>query len=80
MDAEIFHNYLNEYGERIQRVGDMELNLDYWDCECEGAWIHPITHSICETCGAEQVEWPSSRENEVKYHLDEQRDWRCFKV
>lgn len=79
METEIFHDYLNKYGERIQLLGAMELNLDYWDCECENCWIHPIAQARCETCGADQEDWPSSRENEVEYHLDEQREWRCFR-
>jgi len=57
---------LNAYGERLEYVGDIMLNLDYWDCECENNFIHPISQPMCNICGSEQEESPSSRENEVK--------------
>lgn len=42
------------------------LNLDYWDCECEKEYIHPISQLSCCACGSLQEESPSSRDSEVQ--------------
>ena len=54
------------YGETIETVGDIVLNLSYWDCECGGNFIHTIKEKECIVCGATQEESPNSREKEVK--------------
>ncbi len=56
---------LNSHGERLECVGEITLNLEYWDCECERNFIHPIFESKCPVCDSEQEESPASRENEV---------------
>lgn len=56
----------NIYGHRIETVGDISLNLEYWDCECTGRkYIHSISENECEVCMSIQDECPSSREDEV---------------
>lgn len=65
MNNEILHDYLNLHNERIQKCGDIILNLDYWDCECDDNYIHPIAIQVCNRCSAHQDENPSSREAEV---------------
>lgn len=60
---------LNERNARIQYIGDIVLNLDYWDCECEEKFIHSINQQRCDICGSDQEESPSSRENEVRLLL-----------
>ncbi len=69
MNSENFHDSLNEYNEKIQYVGDIVLNLDYWDCECEHNYIHPIKRQVCKKCDSTQEDSPSSRENEVKQYV-----------
>lgn len=56
----------NSLGERLQYIGDILLNLDYWDCECDKKFIHSIGLEKCDICGYEQNECPSSRESEVQ--------------
>ena len=56
----------NAHNERIEIFPDMILNLEYWDCECEKDFIHPISQKDCVVCGSLQEESPSSRENEVE--------------
>jgi hypothetical protein len=68
-NSTVYHDSLNDYNERLQRTGDIILNLDYWDCECESNFIHPISQQMCDICGAIQEESPSSRENEVQLLL-----------
>ena len=46
MSATVWRNAINQYGERIQFLGSITLNLDYWDCECLGNYIHPITQLV----------------------------------
>ncbi|MDA8338919.1 MAG: hypothetical protein M0Z70_06425 [Nitrospiraceae bacterium] len=65
MNSTGYHDSLNDHGERLQGIGDIILNLDYWDCECENNFIHPISQQRCDSCGSVQEECPSSRENEV---------------
>jgi hypothetical protein len=60
---------LNDHNERIEYVGDIILNLDYWDCECEHNYIHHIIQQKCDICGSDQEECPSSIENEVQTHF-----------
>ena len=49
----------------------IELNSDYWDCECEDNYIHHISKTDCKDCGAISDEQPFSRQNEVIYMLTE---------
>lgn len=58
-------NPRNEWGERLKRLNDIHLNWEYWDCECDEDYIRSIAEDACARCGALQVEWPSSREDEV---------------
>lgn len=69
MNFNAYYDSLNEYNERLENLGDIILNLDYWDCECENNFIHPISQQRCNVCGSEQEESPSSRENEVQLLL-----------
>lgn len=67
--TKIFHDRLNEHGERIQNIGDIILNLDYWDCECANGYIHRIEQQECKICGVVQEEMPSSRESEIQMYV-----------
>lgn len=61
---------VNQYGDRIEIIGDITLNLEYWDCECENNYIHNISETICPVCNSIQENQPNSREPEVlKYVL-----------
>lgn len=44
-------------------------NPNYWDCNCDAAYIHPKTVEKCVTCGAQRDEQPDSHENEITKHL-----------
>lgn len=70
MNSTVYHDSLNGLNERLQHVGDITLNLDYWDCECEKNFIHPINQQYCDICGSDQEDSPSSRENEVQLYLN----------
>lgn len=69
MNSILYHDSVNTHGERLEYVGDILLNLDYWDCECKHNFIHPISQQRCNVCGSEQEESPSSREKEVQHLL-----------
>lgn len=56
---------LSAHGDRLERAGDIVLNLDYWDCDCRHNYIHPISRGKCGVCGFLQEESPSSRQGEV---------------
>lgn len=66
MDSSIYHDSLNASNERLQHIGGIILNLDYWDCECQSSFIHNVSQQRCDVCGSEQEDCPSSRENEVQ--------------
>ena len=55
----------------IQRIGNILLNLNYWDCECKSNFIHPTNQKKCNVCGTLQEEAPASRENEVQIFSNE---------
>lgn len=56
----------NIYGERLEIIGDLTINLEYWDCECESDFIHSISENICSVCNSEKENNPNSRENEIE--------------
>lgn len=43
----------------------MELNLNYWDCECEEHYIHRSIEESCPRCGMCRDEMPDSRQDEI---------------
>jgi hypothetical protein len=49
----------------IEKMGDIELTDEYWDCECEKEYIHLRSQEICPICKTEQEEQPNSRVIEV---------------
>ncbi len=51
----------------LEHHGDMTLNLDYWDCECEFGYIHAIDVDYCPICGAHREDQPNSRAEEVEH-------------
>jgi hypothetical protein len=59
----------NSFNERLEILGDIILNLEYWDCECSINYIHPITEKYCKICNAYEEDSLNSRENEVVIHL-----------
>lgn len=59
----------NEDGDRLDVVGDITLNIEYWDCECKNNFIQSISNKKCKVCGAYEEDCPSSRENEVRRYL-----------
>ncbi len=66
MKPQIWHDGLNQYGERLQFSGNLTINLDFWDCECSDNYIHSVTQNLCHICGSYQVDSPSSREDEIQ--------------
>ena len=61
----MFLNNQWEYKVNIEKIGDIELATDYWDCECEHLYIHPKTIDKCKICVAESTSQPDSRFQEV---------------
>ncbi|MCI0501324.1 MAG: hypothetical protein L0Y61_06220, partial [Epsilonproteobacteria bacterium] len=61
-DSVYFHN---KYKERLEIVGDITLNLEYWDCACDEKYIHSINETYCQICNTYEEDSPNSRENEV---------------
>ena len=51
-------------------IGNLVLDLDYWDCECEDNYIHHIDEKFCPECGNHQEDQPSSRAIKVKYNYN----------
>ncbi len=60
---------LNEFDERLEDLGDVVLNREYWDCDCDRGYIHPIALTTCAVCGRAQEECPASRESEVQQYI-----------
>jgi hypothetical protein len=49
----------------IENIGGLELTDEYWDCECEGNFIHSRSDDFCMMCKAERADQPDSRVAEV---------------
>jgi hypothetical protein len=62
--------------------GTIELSSDYWDCECDGRYIHRNSEDRCPLCGAERNSSPDSMQNEVEEgtHFAEYPDPIRFKA
>jgi hypothetical protein len=60
--------YDNDLGEPIETIGGVACNLNFWDCECQANYIHPVSETKCQRCGAEYENMPPAREDEVKQH------------
>lgn len=41
------------------------LTTEYWDCECEGNYIHHKSTKHCDSCHSFQKDQPNSRLDEV---------------
>lgn len=66
-----FNNFFyNGFHEKLEKIGDITLNHEYWDCDCEKDFIHSNTRSTCNKCNYERDESPNSRENEIIIYLD----------
>ncbi|OIO15072.1 MAG: hypothetical protein AUJ54_13385 [Ignavibacteria bacterium CG1_02_37_35] len=64
-------NYIfNDKNERLEVVGDITLNIEYWDCECTNDYIHSNIESRCDKCEAMEEDRPNSRENEVREYFN----------
>jgi len=50
----------------LQRVGDITLNSEYWDCECEDRYIQHDSVTQCPICKAEREDRPDSRQDEIE--------------
>jgi hypothetical protein len=48
----------------LEKSGDIILTSQYWDCECENNFIHPVECAICPVCNSEKDDQPDSRVNE----------------
>ena len=49
----------------IGRVDSFCTTLLFWDCECEGDYIHSCTEDVCPVCKATHEESPDARVDEV---------------
>ncbi|MGQ4893374.1 MAG: hypothetical protein ACP6IQ_01975 [Candidatus Njordarchaeia archaeon] len=45
---------------------DIKTLKEFWDCECETNYIHPITDKKCSKCGALREEQPNTRLDEFR--------------
>lgn len=43
----------------------IELNENFWDCECENDYIRYKNENSCDVCGALQEDSPNAREDEI---------------
>jgi hypothetical protein len=64
-----FSYIYNDKNEKIEIVGNITLNLEYWDCDCNENYIHSIKEDHCEKCKSKEEDHPNSRENEVKEYF-----------
>jgi hypothetical protein len=46
-------------------MSEIQINPNFWDCECEKNYIHPKTQKECAICGAKSEDMPDSRQNEI---------------
>ena len=54
----------------------IELNENYWDCECEEDYIHKTSEDrYCPKCDCISVEQPDSRQNEIDALIAKNYDW-----
>jgi hypothetical protein len=49
----------------MERIMDIILNKNYWDCECLSDYIHSKKELKCSKCNSLADEQPDSRQNEI---------------
>jgi len=49
----------------LEKIGDVTLTDEYWDCDCEDNYIKSVSLDHCEDCGAYREQSPDSHLNEV---------------
>ena len=49
----------------LEKIGDVTLTDEYWDCDCEDNYINPVSLDRCEDCGAHREQSPDSHLDEV---------------
>ena len=50
---------------RTERVGNITLASDYWECACDKNYIHAYTDKHCPRCDVWSVNAPDARADEV---------------
>ena len=47
------------------QASEVDITLDYWDCECSEKYIHSVKVDCCPFCKAKREDMPNSRKDEV---------------
>lgn len=48
----------------------------YWECECDGRYIHPKTSPVCEKCGAHLLDESGDDNGDFSdARMSEMREW-----
>ena len=54
-------------GRMLMKIREIEMNSNYWDCECNANYIHSKKkESYCSVCKVYEFDQPDSREEEVR--------------
>ena len=54
-----------------QKAGTFYTTPLFWDCNCEDAFIHPVTQEVCFACNTHREDAPDARVNEIFAHAYE---------
>lgn len=52
----------------VEKIGNVQVTPDYWDCECLKNYIHSKHDHECRECGYRYDEQPDSHVNELIKH------------
>ena len=54
-------------GRMLMKIREIEMNSNYWDCECNTNYIHSKKkESYCSVCKVYEFDQPDSREEEAR--------------
>jgi hypothetical protein len=52
-------------------AGGFQTTPPFWECNCEDAYIHPVSQANCPACNTTRDDAPDARVHEVQRHADE---------
>jgi hypothetical protein len=58
-------NEIMESSDKVYMIGELVIDMRFWDCECEKQYIHSKNTPSCLRCGAKHEDQPDARANEI---------------
>lgn len=58
-------NEIMEQSDKVYTIGELIIDMRFWDCECKKWYIHSKHTPICFWCNTKHEDQPDARANEI---------------